>query len=93
MEGDKICIGCQDFETNVGHQGEWCPNIICQKCGQPGHTKIHCMTGLENMPLPNEVLFKILNFLNSSKDLARCSQVNTKFRDVVLDNHEKYLLK
>ena len=85
MEKDKICIVCQDFEVNVGHQAEWCPNIICQKCGKPGHTKIHCMTGLVDMPLSNEVIFKILNFLNP-KDLARCSQVNRKFRDAVREN-------
>ena len=63
---------------NVGHQAEWCPNITCQKCEQPGHTKIHCMSGLEDMPLPNEVLLKILNSLNP-KDLGRCAQVNRKF--------------
>ena len=85
MERDKICIVCQDFEANVGHQAEWCPNITCQKCGQPGHTKIQCMTGLEGMPLPNEVLLKVINFLNP-KDLARCAQVNRKFRDVVCEN-------
>jgi len=78
----EICIVCQDFEANVGHQAKWCPKIICQKCGQPGHVKLHCMIGFENMPLPNEVLFKILNFLNS-KDLAKCSQVCTRFGDVV----------
>jgi len=78
----EICLVCQDFEANVGHQAKWCPKIICQKCGQPGHVKLHCMIGFENMPLPNEVLFKILNFLNS-KDLAKCSQVCTRFGDVV----------
>ena len=78
----EICFVCQDFEANVGHQTKWCPKIICQKCGQPGHVKLHCMIGFENMPLPNEVLFKILNFLNS-KDLAKCSQVCTRFGNVV----------
>ena len=37
--------------------------IVCQKCGQHGHVKLYCMFGFENMPLPNEVLFKILDFL------------------------------
>ena len=78
----EICLVCQDFEVNVGHQAKWCPKIICQKCGQPGHVKLHCMIGFENMPLPNEVLYKILNFL-FSKDLAKCSQVCTRFGDVV----------
>ena len=85
MEREKICIVCQDFEANVGHQAERCPNITCQKCGQSGHTKIHCMTGLEDMPLHNEVLLKILNFMNR-KDLARSAQVNRKFRDAVCEN-------
>ena len=85
MERKKICIVCQDFEANVGHQAERCPNITCQKCGQSGHTKIHCMIGLEDMPLPNEVLLKILNFMNR-KDLARSAQVNRKFRDAVCEN-------
>ena len=43
MERGKICHVCQDFKENVGHQAEWCPNMTCQKCGQPGHGKIHCM--------------------------------------------------
>ena len=78
----EICLVCQDFEANVGHQAKWCPKIICQKCGQPGHVKLHCMIGFENMPVPNEVLYKILDFLNS-KDLAKCSQVCIRFGDVV----------
>ena len=40
------------------------------------------MIGFENMPVPNEVLYKILDFLNS-KDLAKCSQVCIRFGDVV----------
>ena len=64
MEDMKICIGCQDFEENVGHEAKWCPNIICQKCEQKGHTKITCMSGHEDLKkLPNEILLKIIGYV------------------------------
>ena len=64
MEGMKICIGCQDFEENVGHEAKWCPNIVCQKCEQKGHTKITCMSGHEDLKtLPNEILLKIIGYV------------------------------
>merc|ERR1739844_741370 len=50
------------------------------------------MIGFENMPLPNEVLFKILNFLNS-KDLAKCFQVCTRFGDVVSEVSGNRMMK
>ena len=64
MEDMKICIGCQDFEENVGHEAKWCPNIVCQKCEQKGHTKITCMSGHEDLKkLPNEILLKIIGYV------------------------------
>ena len=50
MEGEKekICDTCQDFESNVGHESQWCPDMICKKCGQKGHNKIRCMVGMED---------------------------------------------
>ena len=60
----KICIGCQEFEENVGHEAKWCPNIVCQKCEQKGHTKITCMSGHEDLKtLPNEILLKIIGYV------------------------------
>jgi hypothetical protein len=64
MEDMKICIGCQDFEENVGQEAKWCPNIVCQKCEQKGHTKITCMSGHEDLKtLPNEILLKIIGYV------------------------------
>ena len=63
MEDLKICIGCQEFEEDVGHEAKWCPNIVCQKCKQKGHTKITCMLGHEDLKtLPNEILLKIISY-------------------------------
>ena len=64
MDHTKICIGCQDFEANVGHEAIWCPNIVCQKCQQKGHTKVTCMSGHEDLKtLPNEILVKIIGYV------------------------------
>ena len=71
MDHMKICIGCQDFEANVGHEAIWCPNIVCQKCHKNGHTKITCMSGHEDMKtLPNEILIKIISYV--------CDDANSK---------------
>ena len=73
MENLKICIGCQDFEEDVGHEAKWCPNIVCQKCKQKGHTKITCMLGHEDLKtLPNEILLKIIGFI--------CDDVNSSIK-------------
>ena len=64
MDYMKICIGCQDFEANVGHEAIWCPNVVCQKCQQNGHTKVTCMSGHEDLKtLPNEILVKIIGYV------------------------------
>ena len=73
MDNLKICIGCQDFEEDVGHEAKWCPNIVCQKCKQKGHTKITCMLGHEDFKtLPNEILLKIIGFI--------CDDVNSSIK-------------
>ena len=66
----KVCIGCQDFESNVGHEAIWCPNIVCQNCQQKGHTKITCMSGHEDLKtLPNEILVKIIGYVADDANL------------------------
>ena len=66
----KVCIGCQDFESNVGHEALWCPNIVCQKCQQKGHTKLTCMSGHEDLKtLPNEILVKIIGYVSDDANL------------------------
>ena len=78
----KICIGCQDFEENVGHEAKWCPNIVCQKCEQKGHTKITCMSGHEDLKtLPNEILLKIIRYV--------CDDENSKVIYPTLDDFSK----
>ena len=81
MEDMKICIGCQDFEENVGHEAKWCPNIVCQKCEQKGHTKITCMSGHEDLKtLPNEILVKIISYV--SNDATSKVKYPTTFDDL-----------
>ena len=89
MDEPKVCLVCQDFESNVGHEWKWCPNNMCKKCGQKGHTKFTCMFGLENLPLPNEILFQIINHL-TVKDLAHFSQVSKRVREICQDKLMHY---
>ena len=81
MEDGNVCYTCQDFEKNVGHTTKWCPKNVCQKCGQNGHVKMGCMFGLEDFPLPNEILFQILGYI-SEKDLERSSKVSKRFKEI-----------
>ena len=83
MEGDqeKICDTCQDFESNVGHKSQWCPDMVCKKCGQKGHNKIGCMVGMEDLPLPNEILDKIFSYLGHN-DLLQCGKVSKRVREI-----------
>ena len=81
MDEPKVCLVCQDFESNIGHETKWCPKIKCKKCGKNGHTKVNCMINMENLPLPNEVMFKILGYLNL-KDLGQFGRVSKRTRDI-----------
>ena len=90
----KICIGCQDFESNVGHEAIWCPNIVCQKCQQKGHTKITCMSGHEDLKtLPNEILVQIISYVSNDAnskvkypttfdDLDELAKVSTRVQEI-----------
>ena len=93
MDNLKICFGCQDFESNVGHEAKWCPNIFCLKCKHKGHTKITCMLGHEDLKtLPNEVLLKIIGYVcedansrdkypTTFDDLEKISRVSKRFQE------------
>ena len=64
MEDRIMCYVCQDFKINVGHETKWCPKNACKKCGQKGHAQMGCMTGKQNLPMPDEILLKILSYLD-----------------------------
>ena len=81
MGDATICFICQDFEKNVGHAAKWCPKNICQKCGQNGHVKLVCMLGLEDFPLPNEILLQIFGYI-SGKDLEQSAKVSKRFKGI-----------
>ena len=81
MEGDNVCFTCQDFEKNVGHATKWCPKNVCQKCGQNGHVKMGCMFGLEDFPLPNEIILQTLDYLHG-KDLEQCAKVSKRLKEI-----------
>ena len=81
MENGNVCYTCQDFEKNVGHAAKWCPKNICQKCGQNGHVKLVCMFGLEDFPLPNEILLQIFGYI-SGKDLEQSAKVSKRFKGI-----------
>ena len=81
MESGKMCYICQNYKTNIGHETKWCPMNICKKCGKKGHTRIGCMAGMEEFPLPNNVLYKIAGYL-SPEDISSFSKVSTKMSEV-----------
>ena len=81
MENGNVCFTCQDFEKNVGHATKWCPKNVCQKCGQNGHVKMGCMFGLEDFPLPNEIILQTLDYLHV-KDLEQCAKVSKRFKEI-----------
>ena len=83
MEKGKMCYICQEHESNEGHETKWCPKNTCKKCGQNGHTKIVCMSEMEDLPYPNEILNKIVSFLNV-KDLEKFSKVSKKCSEICL---------
>ena len=64
MEDRIMCYVCQDFKINIGHETKWCPKNVCKTCGQKGHSKMGCMTGMQNLPMPDEILLKILSYLD-----------------------------
>ena len=88
MEKGKMCYICQELESNEGHETKWCPKNTCKKCGQNGHTKIVCMSEMEDLPYPNEILNKIVSFLNV-KDLEKFSKVSKKCSEICLLQNPK----
>ena len=88
-EESELCLICQDFKLNVGHETKWCPSIVCKKCGQIGHAQMECMFEMENLPLPDEILLKILGYLNLG-DLIECSKVSKRLKEVCLDKTLSY---
>ena len=76
-----MCFVCQEFKVNVGHETKWCPKNICKKCGQNGHTKMSCLVDFKSLPLPNEILFKIFDYLDA-EDLNKCSQASNSFKNI-----------
>ena len=82
------CFTCQDFKINVGHDTKSCPQNICKKCGQDGHIKLECMLGFENFPLPNEIIFKIFDYLDT-QTLYYCCQVSKRIRSICLSDQLK----
>ena len=85
----ELCWICQKFKVHVGHETKSCPSIICKKCGKSGHAKMGCMFEMENLPLPDEILLKILGYLNLG-DLIECSKVSKRLKGVCLDKTLSY---
>ena len=88
-EEREVCWICQKFKLHVGHETKWCPSIICKKCGRSGHAKMGCMFEMENLPLPDEILLKILGYLNLG-DLIECSKVSKRLKGVCMDKTLSY---
>ena len=89
QEEREMCFNCQDFKLQVGHETKWCPSIICKKCCQSGHAQIGCMFEMENLPMPDEILLKILGYLNL-RDLIECSKVSKRLKGTYFDKKMSY---
>jgi hypothetical protein len=61
-----------------------CPKIVCLKCGKKGHPKIHCLFGMENVSFPDEILLKVLGYLDLI-DLRKCAHVSKRFHKISMD--------
>ena len=84
METKKYCAICQDFEVSIGHKSVQCPKIVCLKCGQKGHGKVQCLFDIENLPFPDEILLKIIGYLNLV-DLRKCAEVSKRLQKICMD--------
>ena len=86
VEEGRFCTICQDFEVRIGHESMQCqcPNIVCLKCGQKGHTKIHCLFETEILPLPDQIFLKIIGYLDVI-DTIHCSQVSKRLQKICMD--------
>ena len=76
-----MCYICQEHKISEGHETKWCPKNFCKQCGQKGHTKIGCMSGMEDLPFSKKILDKIVSFLNI-KDLDKFSKVSKKVFEI-----------
>ena len=89
-----LCEICQDFRINVGYDTDntelcpACPKNTSKRGGQHNDTKLECMLDFENFPLPNEIMFKIFNYLDT-QSLYHCCQVSKRIRSICLSNHLK----
>ena len=81
METEKMCYICQEDTAKIGHETKWCPINTCKQCGQKEHTKIECMTGMEDFPLPRMIVYKILDYM-TAKDLDQFSKVSKKISEL-----------
>ena len=90
IEKANFCTICQDFEVRIGHGSMQCPRIVCLKCGQKGHTKIHCLFNSENLPFPDEIFLKILGYLDV-KDTMQCYQASKRLQKICLDKSPNLL--
>ena len=85
MEDEIQCYICQDFKWSVGHETKWCPKNRCKRCGRKGHSQVRCMTGRENLPLPDEIILKIFGYVDL-KDLDQCARVSKRVKQICLDD-------
>ena len=83
-----MCYICQEHEPKDVHETKWCPKNICKKCGQNGHTKIGCMSEMNDFPFPKKILNKIVTFLNI-EDLNNFSKVSKKCSEICLLQNSK----
>ena len=62
----------------------------CKKSvNKSAHARNKRMAGMENLPLPDEIVLKIFGYLNLGQ-LIQCARVSKRFNNIVKDKSLKY---
>ena len=62
----------------------------CKKSvNKSAHARNKRMAGMENLPLPDEIVLKILGYLNLGQ-LIQCARVSKRFNNIVKDKSLNY---
>ena len=91
MELCKICLGFKihvGYDTNHTESCPACPKNSSKKSGKQDDTKLEWMVAFKIFQLPNEIIFKIFDYLDT-QSLYHCCRVSKKIRSICLSNSLK----
>ena len=63
----------------------------CKKSvNKSAHARNKCMAGMENLPLPDEIVLKILGYLDLG-DLKKCARVSKRLNNICKDDSLRHI--